>query len=746
MIVMKNIILIVYCLVSALFAQLPVGYDTLKVIENNQVLYSSTCGGLNHSNVFKADINEDGKEDIIVYDRIHMFNYGQVKCFVNIGNNNEAKYRYDYYLSNAFPKLVSWAIFKDFNQDGKVDIFTYTTGGIRVYKNTSTTGNFSFQLFKNILYSNYNPSGNPVNAPIYASSVGLPAISDIDNDGDLDILTFTSIGFSVDYHINKSKEWYNHSDSLVFQLETNCWGNFSEGNCSVTFNNCSYRFAHFSDVEKIYHSGSCITCADLDKDGDEDLLLGDVSCNNIIYLHNTGNSSNANIQDTTRLFPNYPSKASTTIIKLNHFPCVYYDDFDNDGKKDLVASPNLSAGENYNCIWFYKNVGTSTKDSFVFIKKNFLIEHCIDVGEGAYPLIIDIDNDGKKDLLIGNLGYYNTFKPNSNVSTLTYYRNIGTLSTPQFSLITRDYLNLSSLQKLNLAPTAGDIDNDGDIDILLGDNAGKIHWLENTAGSGFPCNFSIIHQNMFGISVSTPPAYPFLYDVNNDGKLDLIIGNRQNRIVYYQNIGTLSTPNFSLITTNFGNVNTNLNPIYYAGDGGTVPFMYKENNTTYLLCGSINGNLILYDQIDGNLNGTFRTVDTMVNRIRTGIRSAPQYVDINNDGVRDLIVGNYSGGIHYFSSKAVNVPEIIQDDNIFQMYPNPSNTEVTIECQNNFNIDKSQIQIIDITGKKIVIEVEKKNYNSWKIDVSTLSNGIYFLQILSANNEILKTFKLIKIQ
>jgi len=66
MIVMKNIILIMYCLVSALFAQLPVGYDTLKVIENNQVLYSSTCGGLNHSNVFKADINGDGKEDIIV--------------------------------------------------------------------------------------------------------------------------------------------------------------------------------------------------------------------------------------------------------------------------------------------------------------------------------------------------------------------------------------------------------------------------------------------------------------------------------------------------------------------------------------------------------------------------------------------------------------------------------------------------------------------------------------------------------
>lgn len=716
------------------YSQLPVGFDTLTFFENSKLLCSPVCGGINYSNVFKGDINGDNKQDIIIYDRIHFFNYGEVKCFLNIGNVGENKYRYDYYISKSFPTLTNWAIFKDFNNDGKVDIFTSTTGGIKVFKNISIGSNISFQLFKSILYSNYNPSGSPVNAPIYASSVGIPAIEDIDNDGDVDILTFTSTGFSVEYHINKSKEWFGHSDSLVFELQDNCWGNFSEGNCSATLNNCGNRTMPF--IEKVYHSGSCLTCIDIDKDNDKDILLGDVSCNNILFLYNSGNISSALISDTTKMFPNYPSKNTTYPIKINNFPCVYYDDFDNDNKKDLMASPNLSAGENYNCLWFYKNVGTS-KDSFTFIKKNFLIENIVDVGEGCFPLVIDVNQDGKMDLLIGNTGYYNTIIPNTNISTLTYYQNIGTNSTPQFSLITRDYLNLSSLSRLNLAPTSGDIDNDGDIDLLIGDSQGKIHWLENTAGAGIPCNFSIIHLNTFGVSVSSPPAYPQLFDVNDDGKLDLIIGNKQNRIAYYQNIGTPSSPTFSLITNIFGNVNTNPHPIQYAGDGGCVPFMYQDNNKKYLLCGSVNGNLFLYDQIENNLTGNFRLLDTMVNGIKAGIKSAPQYVDINNDGARDLIVGNYSGGIYYFSSKAVSVNDYFHSSSNIQIYPNPSNDVLFIKT--NYLDAVKEISLFDLAGKKLNVPSEKISSTLWKLDVSMLSQGIYFISI---NHQFYKIMKL----
>jgi hypothetical protein len=739
---MKKLFPIFFLITKIVIAQLPVGYDTLSIIENGQILYSPNCGGLNFSNFSKADINNDGKEDIIVYDRIHFFNYGEVKCFINIGNASETKYRYDYYISKSFPKLVNWAIFKDFNNDGKVDIFTSTIGGIRVYKNTSAGSNISFQLFKPIINSNYNPSGSPIFAGIYASSVGMPGIEDIDNDGDLDILAFNSTGFSVEYHINKSQEWYGHSDSLVFELVENCWGNFSEGNCAITLNNCSNRTMPSGNENKVYHSGACITCIDIDHNNVKDLLLGDVSCNNIIFGYNSGNITSAHISDTTKLFPNYPGKSSTLQIKINNFPCTYYLDADNDGIKDIIASPNLSAGENFNCVWLYKNVGIN-KDSFVFVKKNFLVESMLDVGEGAMPLVIDINQDGKKDLLIGNLGYYNTIKPNSNVSTLTYYQNIGTAASPQFSLITRDYLNLSSLNKLNLSPTSGDIDNDGDIDLILGDSQGKIHWLENTAGAGNPCNFSIIHQNAFGINASYPPAFPFLFDVNDDGKLDLLIGNKVNKIAYYQNVGTLSNPSFSLVTSNFGNVSAITNSIYYSGDGGAIPFMYKEAGQKYLLCGSINGNLFLYDQIDGNINGSFRLLDTMVNNIKAGIRAAPQYVDINGDEVRDLIVGNYSGGIYYFSSKAVSIELFSNNENSISIYPNPVNDVFYIQVENYFTINNAEFHLVDITGKELDIEINRHNKNFWSVNVSYIAKGVYVL-ICKFPHKIF-TYKIIKI-
>ncbi len=714
---------------------LPIGLDTLTVFESGKHLISGSAGGLNYCNIFNADINGDGLKDIILYDKIHFLNYGKTKCFINVGTVGQAKYQYHYYYSNAFPVLVNWAEYLDFNNDGKVDIFTSTTGGIKVFKNISTGNQLKFQLFKNIIYSNYNPTGTAQYIPIYAAFVGLPGIIDIDNDGDLDILSFSSTGFSIEYHINKSMELYGNADSLVYEINTNCWGNISENNCSISIGQCNGRTPKSDNNNKVYHSGSCLMCFDPDNDGDKDLILGDVTCNNIIYANNNGTPSNCLINDTTKLYPNYPGKNSTQIVKMSNFPCTYNLDVDNDGKKDLLASPNINNGENFKNIWLYKNIGTS-KDSFIFVKNNFLTEDMIDVGEGAYPLLIDINQDGKKDLLIGNHGYFNLFTPTANISSLTYYQNTGTITTPQFSLVTRDYLNLSALNRLGLFPTSGDIDGDGDIDLLVGDSQGNLTWLENTAGAGFPCNFSITHNNAFGITIPYPPIFPQLFDVNSDGKLDLIIGNKQSRITYYKNISITSTPNFSMITNNFGNVNTNPHPIQYAGDGACIPFMYQEGTKKYLLCGSMSGNLFLYNQIEGNETSNFNLLDTMVNSINNGLKSSPQYIDINNDNKRDLIVGNYAGGITYYSSKTVGINEV-NDAALLKIYPNPTQNLLYIEQQNNTSI---KLTIYDITGKEITSEIIQypKNY----INISELTQGIYFLKTEIAQQ--VYFFKIIK--
>lgn len=709
-------------------AQLPVGRDTIMVIENNKVLRSAWAGGLNFCQFYKLDINVDGKKDIVVFDKLNSFAYGAIRCFINTGTAGQANYAADGNYRSQFPTVDSWVHFYDYNNDGKEDLFTYVLGGIKVFKNTSVAGNLSFQLEKFRLRSDFNPLGSPIMGNIYASGQSIPGFADIDNDGDMDILTFSSTGFKMEYHKNQSQELYGHNDSLVFDMVDYCWGDVSENNCSVTLNDCPIKIkfdeANNNSTEKVLHSGSCLMCFDRDNDGDQDLIMGDISCPEIIYLENGGTSANAHITDTTKLFPNYPLKASTQVIKFNTFPCTYNLDVDNDGKKDIVASPNDSYSENFTSVWYYKNTGTTTND-FTFVKNNFLQDEMIEVGEGAFPLFFDNDNDGLLDLLIGNMGYYIN---NNNKTRLTLYKNIGTLAQPSYSLITRDFAAMSTYTNsmYGLVPTAGDIDGDGDNDLLLGDTYGKIHWLENTAGAGNPCNFSIFKYNYFGISTVSSNAYPQLIDVDKDGLLDLIIGMQTGRLAYYKNTGTSTAPAFTNITNTFGNVNVRGNPSIYL-TGNCAPFMFNDGGTYKLLCGSTSGRLFYYDNIDGNLTGNFNRLDTNVNKIYEGMQSTLQFVDINGDGLRDLITGNYAGGLSFFSSKnPIGIPEYGMDlEDLVLAYPNPAHHILTIQLKE-INAPFS-IELKDVLGKTIY---EKHNNNSQtSINTSSFAKGIYILTV-----------------
>lgn len=709
-------------------SQLPVGRDTLTVYENNSVLRSAWAGGLNFCQFYKMDLNNDGKKDIVAFDKVNSFEYPTFRCFVNVSNPGEAKYRFDATYGKQFPAVDSWVFFYDYNNDGKEDLFTYVLGGIKVFKNVSSSSSLAFQLEKFRLRSDFNPSGSPLMGNIFSSPQSIPGFADIDNDGDVDILTFSSTGFKMEYHKNQSKELYGHTDSLVYDMVDYCWGDVSESNCSVTLFDCPYpkKFSNANqDNQKVYHSGSCLMCLDRDNDGDQDLIMGDISCQRVIYLENGGSNSNAHITDTTIMYPNYPSKANTQTIKLGAFPCTYNLDVDNDGKKDLIASPNSANSENYTSVWYYKNIGTSTND-FQFIKNNFLQEDMIDVGEGAYPTLLDYDNDGLQDLLVGNNNYY----MNGGTKTrLTLYKNVGTLSQPSYSLITRDYASISTytFNMFGLVPTVGDIDSDGDKDLVLGDSYGKIHWLENTAGAGNVCNFSNFKYNYFGITTVSSDACPQLTDVDRDGLLDLIIGMRSGRLAYYKNNGTATTPSFTNITNTFGNVNVRGNPSIYLF-GSCFPYMYDDAGTYKLLCGSLSGRIYYYDNIDGNLSGNFNRIDTNVNKINEGLQSTVLYADINNDAKRDLIVGNYSGGLGYFSSKvAIGISEYSNEnfDAYFTVYPNPTNDVLNIDYKKTIG-RLEKVELYDITGRKVY---QSEKFATTQIETKNFENGVYILQL-----------------
>ena len=86
------------------------------------------------------------------------------------------------------------------------------------------------------------------------------------------------------------------------------------------------------------------------------------------------------------------------------------------------------------------------------------------------------------DLVVSNFGEFDLSVPIHYSSSIKSYLNIGTASNPIFSKTSDDFQNISStLNQLNLAPTFGDLDADGDLDVIVGDFDGNLHYFENTS-------------------------------------------------------------------------------------------------------------------------------------------------------------------------------------------------------------------------------------------------------------------------
>jgi hypothetical protein len=708
-----------------LFAQIAYSQQSFERVDTLPVrltgsspnLLNAWAGGLNACQFSAIDLNFDGVKDLVVFDR----SGNRLKPFINAGIVDSVRYIHAPQYESKFPLMHDWVKLVDFNCDGKEDIFTYGLGAIVVYKNISTlaTG-IQFEMVTNYLTSLY-PNNPPVYINIYSSAVDFPALVDVDNDGDLDILTFTNLGTFVEYHKNMSMELYGHCDSLKFQLEDDCWGKFSENfaNNSVQLNvNCKGAMAvpDLNSPNNPLHAGSTMLAFDPNKDGLVDLILGDISYTNLTLLINGGNTNSAHIIQQDSLFPNY-----NVPVNLLIFPVASYLDVNNDNKKDFLVSPFApNVSENFNSVWFYKNTAVGLQDTFTFQKNNFLQDQMIDVGEGAYPVLFDYDGDGDDDLIVANYGYYST--GGNFDSRLALFRNYGTNSQPRYELITRNYANLSIHNLKALYPTFGDLDNDGDKDMIIGDLDGKLHYFENLGGAGNMANFVLAQPNYFGIDVGQF-ATPQLFDVNNDGKLDLVIGERNGTFNYAPNLGTTTNPQFTTLIEFFGNVSVT-SPNFTVGY--STPFMYRKNNVTYMLSGSESGRIFLFGNIDNNLNGTFQILSSDYNYLREGIRTAVYCKDINNDGYDEMWIGNYAGGLAFYKGIPFTNVEIIESKKEeLLLFPNPARDYITIQIPSDYI--NAQLQIFDISGRMIINNQLHENERSHSIALNNLQKGLYFV-------------------
>lgn len=694
------------------------------------------AGGLNTPIFSEIDLNQDGIQDLFVFDKDGF----RISTYINNGTTGQFDYAYAPEYIAKFPYLHDWAILADYDCDGNADIFTYSEqGGIMIYHNDYTPGNgLSFSIYDSLLHTQYSTF---FNSNLFVASVNLPAIEDVDGDGDLDVLTISNSGNFVEFHRNSAMQNLGSCGIDSFFIDpVLCWGHFGLSPFSNTalLNVCrpspllqgddqnvlnGYTFA---DVQRSMHSGSCLLAANWNGDSLMDILNGDILGNNLLYIENGGTPDSALMVSSDSLFPSY-----NDAVNLVSFPHAHYFDVDNDGARDLVVSPcTPNNTENVDNVWFYKNFGTTDSSSFVKLKNTLFTDEMIELGSGANISLFDADGDGLQDILAGNYGYFSPFgyyQPR-----LAYFRNTGSATNPSYQLITSDYATLGNYFISAIYPTFADLDGDNDMDMLVGGEDGSLTLFTNNP-TGPVANFSFDTPNYQNIDVANFAA-PQLYDVNQDGKTDLLIGNQEGKIYYYENTGTISNPVFSLITANFGGVDVRQYP-NNINNGFSVPLMSDSAGTLRLLVGSARGNIFYYDSINSNLTGNFHLVDSMYGKIYEPVRITMGMTDINNDGLPDLITGNQAGGMTVYTQAAGSGVGMVEEPTMqVGVYPNPANDKVTIYLGHQ-HLRLCSITVYNLHGEEMIA----LKTASTKTDVNTAlwPNGVYIIRLVDESKTVI---------
>ena len=727
---------------NSVFSQFNFIYnDSIPVIKGSDTIPLAWAGGMNHPQFSTIDLDFDGTDELVAFEPEN----GHVNVYKRELVSGNVVYKYWYEGSKLFPSDLRFKMkLVDYDGDGRKDLFAYTPGGIKVYRNIGSASNGTqWKLMADPLTS-FNGT---LTTNLYSSSTEISAYYDVDGDGDIDVLTFAPAVKRVIWHRNLSMETYGHADSLIFKLEQECWGEFVEsgGGNTIILNSTippcgTSPLPTGPDYTDRHQGGGSILALDINNDGLTDLIIGDNEYNNLTLVINGGTIPDENALMTS-YEPDFPGYDVS--VDIPNFVTGYYEDYDLDGVKDLIASTTeltLKTSENTRGVWVYKNNGTDTQPIFELKQKGFLQDDMIENGTSSIPILVDVDNDGLIDLLIANDFNFvddgSTYSPNA--SRINYYRNIGSAENPVFKLTTKDWRNFSiSGFAARVSPSFGDLDGDGDKDMIVGLKTGKLYYYENSGGSG-PMNFNVTHyqlkdNNGSFITVSSY-ATPELFDLDNDGKLDLIIGQGNGPILYYRNVGTSSNYSFEL-------VNNDLGGVVAASQEAVVPRFTRNNDTTYLIVGNKEGRLSFYDDIDDNLNqgDDFNVVSSKFLAINTKGFSAPIMGQIRNDNSFDLFVGNTLGGLWSFRPGDTTYLglttqyDALLDDSRLIIYPNPNKGDFTLKISD-LNGQKYDYRILDPLGRTLISK--KQEYKSEvNIHLEASESGIYFVELITSQSK-----------
>lgn len=724
-----------------------------RVFDGNFEIESPFWGGFNSPQFQPFDLNGDKQMDVIVFDRYD----SKILPFVRQSND---VFQYAPEYTARLPKGLYYYKTADLNSDGELDIFTLSESSnllIYINKTTPGTNNLKFLDLGPWYYRNQFDSTQPIlYNPLSFSKFDLPEISDIDGDGDLDILSYDQGNYTYRLFkdVRAEKGWSR--DTFEFQIMDICFGFFNEGfDNSIALGECPYQ-----DKLKPRHTGgaSCFMY-DSDADGDKELVISNIGFPRFTFLKN-GKSQAKSYYDTIvsvdTIFPQNTVAANQML-----FPAGYYLDISGDGVQDLVIAPNnFTDVKETQQIWYYKNKGQFNKPSFELVKTNLFSEKTLDLGARSAPVFVDVDADGDQDLLVASNGDYS--QTNGLADRLTLFRNTGTTTAPKFELVDKDYLNFSQYKFRHAIPNVGDVDGDGDLDLLVGTLKGKLAYFNNSAGPGKPVVWNLVDSNLLGhqLNFDESNASPCVYDHNKDGKMDILVGYYNGRVSLFEctsvNPLTYIEKSKNAWGARGNEWRSDVFPQEWKAFGYASPRIYDANGDgkVEMIVGTAYGYSRLYT-IDGHPYTDSLFADTtwfyekkFADSVlpSMGSRIIPAFAELTGDSLMEAVFGLGRGGLQWASSLNAKKP-LIGTEKISKiditLYPNPTKTVVNIQRSNVFQ-SQLLVKVYNLQQDLVYQTQLLPHENGVGIPVENWSSGVYWVKVQDENgyNANLKFVKL----
>lgn len=506
-----------------------------------------------------------------------------------------------------------------------------------------------------------------------------PQFLDIDADGDLDlfvqerpntIMFFENVGTHQNAHFRwrtdaygdlQVGEWYRFADAdadgdydlFAEELFSHVRYYRNDGTPATPQFTSPPVVVQTTDGENLFSDRQNLPqFIDLDCDNQLDLLLGrldgTITHYTLAAFNATGSPQFALVANRFQDIEIITGVGKRADIGQHGANALTLHDLDRDGDVDLFWGDFFEAG-----LLFFENTGTCATPAFSMVGELFPLNDPLRTSGFNMPTFADLDSDGDDDLFIGILGgAFSTIQDLAD--NFHYYENTGNQT---FTLQTERFLAGLDIGDES-APAFGDIDSDGDLDLLVGNridpttrSCAELHVFENQGNGTF--------QQHTPLPIDATNNYmPTLADLDADGDDDMLVGAWDGTMIYYRNESVSGQVRF--VREARADLEADV------GQNNAPAFVDIDADGDYdLYVGESSGVINLFRNTGTPSNPSFVLADEKVADIDVGQRSAPAFFDSDQDGDYDLFVGAQDGTVSFYRNTGTpTTPIFVRDPTV----------------------------------------------------------------------------------